>query len=95
MLTESNESILYVYDAATHTIRRNAGGGKQPVAENMDDFTFVYLDGGGQPTVESANIRQVELVITARTARPDSRYPANQGYRTFTLRSRVTPRNLS
>ena len=42
---------------------------------------------------DEANIRQVQITITAKTAKPDPNYSANDGYRTYTLTSVVTLRN--
>ena len=93
--TNSNESIVYSYDAATSTIRRNTGGGRQPVGEHIKALTFQYLDNQGRPTTMAKKIRQVSIMVKTSTKRPDPRYSKNHGFRTFTLRLRVTPRNLS
>ena len=52
------------------------------MAENIDSLDFVCL----------AN--QINVTITARTAGIDPNYPTNGGYRTYTLTSVITPRNL-
>ena len=91
---DSNECITYTYDAATLQIVRNTGGGDQPFAENIQSFTFDYFDSAGIAPTTTEDIRQIEITITARTARPDSDYSANSGYRTYTLTSFITPRNL-
>ena len=54
-----------------------------------------YGDANGDPTTVSAHIRQLRITITARTAKPDLQSPTNGGYRTYTLRSVITPRNLA
>lgn len=92
--SDSNESIVYSHDPETMTLRRNTGGGRQPVGEGIEAFAVKYFDHDGNPTWNSKQIRQIELVITSRTANPDPHYPPNGGYRTFILSSRVTPRNL-
>jgi hypothetical protein len=46
-------------------------------------------------TTTEADIRQLSLSITARTAKPDPSYPTNGGYRTFTLSTTITPPNLA
>jgi len=92
---DPNEEITYVYDGKNKQIDRNSGGGNQPFAENIEAFAFVHLDGDGSPTVISAQIRQVRVSITARTANPDRSYAGNGGYRTYTLTCLVTPANLS
>ncbi len=92
---DPNENITYVYDSKNLQIDRNTGGGNQPFAENIEAFGFTYLDKDGHPTATTADIRQIRVTITARTARPDSQYSAHGGYRTFTLASLITPVNLA
>ena len=95
--SDSNESIIYTYDGTYFQIDRNTGGGAQPLAENIQSFTFTYWEGDGTEVTAAADeddIRQIEITVTARTGQPDPDYSANSGYRTFTLRSYVTPPNL-
>lgn len=91
--TDTNEDITYSFDAANLRLLRTAPN-SLIVFQNIQAFTFSYLDSNGSPTTTSANIRQVLVRITARAARPDPAYPVNNGYRTLTLQSRVTPRDL-
>jgi type IV pilus assembly protein PilW len=95
IVTDSNENIIYIYDASNKRILRNTGGGNQPFAENIQSFTFEYLNDQGNATTVTGNIRQIRLTITAQTSKPDRLYTANSGYRTYTLTSLVTPRNLA
>ena len=92
---DSNEDITYSYDSTNLQIDRNTGGGAQPFAENIQAFTFSYLDSSGNTTTTTSNIRQIQLTITSRTAQPDRNYTPNSGYRTYTLTSYITPRNLA
>ena len=92
---DAGEDIIYTYDASARRILRNTGGGNEPLADHIDAFTFAYLDASGNPTTISAQIRQLRVTITARTAKPDRQYAANGGYRTYTLTSLVTPRNMA
>ncbi len=94
LLTDSNESIVFLYDASTLTLRRKVGRGRQPLAEHIQSLALKYFDQRGAPTTDSTNIRMIEVALTAQTEHADSQYPQNEGHRTFTLRSRVTPRNL-
>ena len=96
---DENENITYTYydenSAYPYQIKRKTGNGNfVSFAENIEAFTFDYLDSNGNPTTTTANIRQIKITITARTARPDRDYSANSGYRTYTLTSFITPRNL-
>ena len=93
-IVDANESIIFMLDASTQTIRRNTGGGNQPFGENIESFVVEYFDQGGNPTVDSVSIQQVKITVTARTEDPDPKYLLNGGYRTVTLQSRLTPRNL-
>ena len=94
--TGSYEHITYLYDSANKLIRRNTntGGGNQPFAENIEKFEVLYLKDNGDPAITSDNIRQIQITITARTSKADADYLANNGYRTHTLTSLITPRNL-
>ncbi len=94
LIADANESITFVYDGRTHTLRRNTGGGNQPFGENVESFFVEYFDEEGNPTVDSESIQQVQITVTARTEAPDPKYLSNGGYRTVTLQSRITPRNL-
>lgn len=91
----SQENTVYAFDATNKRITRYIGAGAQPFVENVDAFTFEYLDGSGAVTAVSADVRRIRITITGRTAKPDPEYSANGGYRTYTLTSIVAPRNLA
>ena len=99
----TNEYIKYTKDLDyPFEIRRDTGGGRQEFALNIQSFSFSYWkdendDGVMEEVTTSADndqIRQIRITITARTARPDPDYAPNSGYRTYTLTSVITPRNL-
>jgi type IV pilus assembly protein PilW len=92
---DPHESIAYRYDPAHFQIDRDTGGGYQPFAEDIDAFSFDYLDEDGHPTTVNAHIRQVRLTVVARTEKRDPAYGANHGYRTYRLCSLVAPPNLT
>jgi len=94
LIVDPNESITFVYDPKTYTLRRNTGGGNQPFGENIESFLVEYLAQDGTPTLNSASIQQVKVTVTARTEHPDPKYILNGGYRRIALHSRLTPRNL-
>ncbi|MCD6399949.1 prepilin-type N-terminal cleavage/methylation domain-containing protein [candidate division WOR-3 bacterium] len=92
---DSHEYIKYTMDSDyPFEIRRDTGGGRQEFALNIQSFTFEYLDSAGNATTTTADIRQIKITITARTSKADADYSANNGYRTHTLTSLITPRNL-
>src|SRR5215470_4190161 len=92
----ANEQITYAYDSTNKQITRTVGTGSALVlADNITAFTFSYLDSSGASATTSANIRQVTISITARTANPDPNYTSNGGYRTYTVTATITPPNLA
>ena len=91
----SEENIIYAFDSANNRITRNIGSGAQPFVENVDSFSFDYLDSAGASTLNAADVRAIRITITGRTAKPDPAYSTNGGYRTYTLTSVVTARNLA
>jgi type IV pilus assembly protein PilW len=92
----ANEKITYAYDAANNRITRAVGSGSaQVLAEHITAFAFSYLDGTGTATTVAANIRQVSISITAKTAKPDPNFTSNGGYRTYTVSATITPGNLA
>ena len=92
---DTNENIIYTHDGANFEIDRNAGSGTQTLAENITAFTFDYLDENGNATTTAADVRMVQVTITARTAQRNPDYPLNGGYPTYTLTSTVSPPNLA
>lgn len=95
--TDANEVIIYTFDSTNHEIERNSGQNwdyAKVLAENIQSFSFNYLDADGNTTTTTANIRMVEISITARMDKPDPEYGQNGGYRTYTLKSVVKPPNL-
>ncbi|MDP2840357.1 MAG: prepilin-type N-terminal cleavage/methylation domain-containing protein, partial [Syntrophales bacterium] len=91
----SQENIVYAFDATNKQITRNIGAGAQSFVENVETFTFAYLDSSGNVTAASASVRQIRITSTGRTAKPDPSYSANGGYRTYMLTSVIAPRNLA
>ncbi len=73
-----------------YTLKRNEnlGAGRQPLAENIIDMQVTQVPSTGK-------IKGVEInPLMAQTEKPDPDYDQNNGYRTYRLRSIVTPPNL-
>jgi prepilin-type N-terminal cleavage/methylation domain-containing protein len=58
----SGEVVTYLFRGTT--LRRNAGGGAQPVVEGVERLRFAYLDAAGIATTDPKAIRTVEVSIT-------------------------------
>jgi len=72
------------------------GAGPQPVAENIDNLQFAYLDSNGNPTADPNLIRMIQVSIIARTDKTDSELAkAGDGFRRRTLTTNIQLRNLA
>ena len=91
LTTGTNEDITYTFDDPNDQILRDA----DILVENIDLADFDCLDSDGLPTAIAANVQQIQVTITAITAKSDPNYTSNGGYRTYTLKSLITPRNLA
>ena len=54
------------YSLTGRTLRRNAGGGAQPLIEGVESLALAYLDGDGNPAATPGEIRTVLIAITTR-----------------------------
>jgi hypothetical protein len=71
-------------------LRREAGGGAQPVINGVRAFTLVYRDAAGQPTADPAAVHRVVITLVTRADHARSR----QGRDLFTtLTTEATLRN--
>ena len=91
LTTGANEDITYAFDDPNDELLREA----ETLVEDIEAFNFDCLDENGLATVTLPAIRQIQVTITAKTAKRDPNYTANGGYRTYTLSSLITPRNLA
>ena len=96
--SDPNENItysLYTADGIQKLGRKSSAGAvNQPVAEHVQSLEFEYWDASGTITNTVADIRRIQVALTVETAKPDPDYAPNGGYRTYTLTSGITPRNL-
>lgn len=54
---------------ASGVLRRDAGGGAQPVVDGVQTLRFTYLDAAGAVTTAPAAVSSVRIVLTTRPAR--------------------------
>ena len=79
----------------------NIEGGRQPLAENIDDIQFEYLDTNANPAVNPVDIRMVRVTVHARTSSPDLEFKSDPqfkvgegGFRRRTIASNILIRNM-
>jgi type II secretory pathway component PulJ len=58
------------YSLTGRTLRRNAGGGAQPLIDDVEALAFAYLDAEGRPAPVPGEIRSVLIAITTGPAKP-------------------------
>jgi len=72
LIDPTHERVTYLLRAGETTLRRDAGGGAQPLAESVRRFTLSYLDKDGAPTADPARIASVRMEIVAGRAGPEA-----------------------
>ena len=92
---DAEEGIIYHYDSGNSRLYRTTASGTEILVDHIRRFSFDHLKSDGSPAITSAEIRQVKILLEARTERPDGSFPDNGGYRTCSLTSMVTPKNLA
>ena len=77
------------YSLGTDTIVRNIGNGDEVIVDNIQAFTFAYLNDNDIATTTTSEVRAISISVTGRTSNTH-----NGSYRYGTLTSRITPENL-
>jgi type II secretory pathway component PulJ len=70
-------------------LRRDAGGGAQPVINGVSAFALTYFDGAGAPTTIPAAVRLVEIVLVTR---PEYSVPGSTVATVWSTRARIRNR---
>jgi hypothetical protein len=63
VIAPTRETITWLLSG--RVLRRNAGGGAQPIVNGVRALAFTYLDVGGRPTAEPADVRMIGVQLTA------------------------------
>src|SRR5262249_58296205 len=58
----NGETVTWLVRA--RVLRRDAGGGAQPIINGVRDFALGYLDAQGAPTTVPADVRTVAITLT-------------------------------
>ena len=70
-------------------LRRDAGGGAQPIVNGVHALGLTYFDAAGAPTAAPAEVRSVEIVLVTR---PDYSGPGSTVSTVLTTRVRLRNR---
>jgi type II secretory pathway component PulJ len=60
-------------------LRRDAGGGAQPVINGVKTLAFAYFDAAGRPTADPAAVRRIRVTLATRADHAPSRATAALG----------------
>ncbi len=84
------------YDINALTLRRNGntGGGAQPLADNIENLQFQYLNASGSQTLIPNSTRTIQVTVTARTKESDPEFKGGDGYRRRQVVSTIQLRNM-
>ncbi|MEW6671451.1 MAG: prepilin-type N-terminal cleavage/methylation domain-containing protein [Thermodesulfobacteriota bacterium] len=111
-VTDSGEDLTYsLYTSGgIQKLGRKNPTTNQPVAQNIQELWFVYLDANNNVTATLSDIRSIEVTLVARTGRTTNDYvntltysnksgtktfgPYNDGYHRSVLSEQVNCRNL-
>jgi len=88
LLTAANETIVWRLDR--DILRRDVGGGAQPVINGVRALTFAYFDSAGAPTSDPAAVRRVRVTLSTRADHAPSAATAGLG---ATLTTEIQLRN--
>ena len=72
VIDPTHERVTYVLRPGESTLRRDAGGGAQPIAEGVRHFLLVYFDDEGFPTTEPARTASVRVELDAGRKGPEA-----------------------
>ena len=64
VIAVSSETIVWRLDK--EILRRDTGGGGQPVINGVRALTFAYFDAAGAPTTDAASVRTVHVSLSTR-----------------------------
>ncbi|RJX28453.1 MAG: prepilin-type N-terminal cleavage/methylation domain-containing protein [Desulfurivibrio sp.] len=78
-VVDSGENITYALDTVEKEITRNT----QPIAQNIEELEFVYLDEDDAVTADVEEVRSVVISILARAGGSDANFLNSKQYASF------------
>jgi type IV pilus assembly protein PilW len=72
LIDATHERVTYMLRPGETTLRRDAGAGAQPLAENVRRLALSYLDREGEPTTDLARIASVRIEIESGRTGPEA-----------------------
>src|SRR6202162_4921868 len=72
LIDPTRERVTYLLRPKETTLRRDAGGGAQPLAENVTRFALSHLDSCGASTADPARVVSIRMEIEAGRGRAEA-----------------------
>lgn len=72
VIDPTRERVTYLLRTGETTLRRDAGGGAQPIAEDVQRFALSYLDRDGAPTTDPARVTAVRIELETGRLGPEA-----------------------
>jgi prepilin-type N-terminal cleavage/methylation domain-containing protein len=72
----------------------HTGEGPQPQGDGIEDLQFQYMDAGGNVTANPADVRMMNIALTARSETVDAELKEGGGHRRRRITSTVHLRNM-
>jgi len=72
VIDPTRERVSFLLRPGETTLRRDAGGGAQPLAESVRRFALSYLDSAAVPTTDPARIALVRIEIESGRPGPEA-----------------------
>jgi type II secretory pathway component PulJ len=70
VIDSARERVTFLLRPGESTLRRDAGGGAQPIIDGVRRFRLTYFDGAGQPVSAPAEIASVRIDLAVGAGGP-------------------------
>src|SRR5262245_14383695 len=63
IIDPTRERVTFLLRPGESVLRRDAGGGAQPLINGVKRFALTYYDAGGRPTTDAAAVLSIEILV--------------------------------
>jgi type IV pilus assembly protein PilW len=87
IVDSTRERITFLLRPGESILRRDAGGGAQPIIEHVRRFRLTYFDRDGVPTTDPAGVGSIHILLEAGRSGPTSLMETSVTLRNARMRS--------
>lgn len=70
VIDSTRERVTFVLRAGERTLRRDAGGGAQPIIDGVRRLSLTYFDRAGAPTTDAGNVAAIRIALEVGSTGP-------------------------